>query len=296
MIINKSTFEFFPRRIRHLFNFDLRSDVSGKVLTVPLRSGSGLDSHWNRSWKTEVIKQLLSGESGAFIDIGANLGQTLIDHYVADTQTQYIGFEPNPICAYYLNELTRINGLSNHVIMPIGLAEKAQIASFFYRTDTPDDDSATLIEDLRPTWNLSKRYIPCYDFDQVSATLELTDISLIKIDVEGAELQVLKGMSNTIQNFRPIMLCEVLYADAAADASFNERRNSEMIQLFNELNYNVLQLIKTADDQKVTEAKKIEQFSNAVFSAETRPLCDYLFVPTEKTEQVLNRILPSKNS
>lgn len=291
MIINRLYFRYFPRQIRHLFNFHVKSEIEGKSIVAPLKTGRGLESFWRRSWKTEVIARLGKAEDAAFIDIGANLGQTLIDHYLADTETQYIGFEPNPHCVYYLTELIKANSLSRHTILPVGLANEAKIEPLYSRKGNSDDDSATLIEGLRPTWELASQYVPCYRFDDVCRTLELKKISLIKIDVEGFELEVIKGMQETIKNLKPVILCEVLFPDENADHSFNKSRNEQMIQILDDLNYKVLQLIKTPDDLRVIDAKLIEGFSNETFSEENRLLCDYLFVPAEEEKRVLEKLL-----
>lgn len=294
MIINRSTFRFFPYRIRHLFNFYVQSEIEGKPITSPLKMGRAIEGQWWRSWKTEAIERICKTADGAFIDIGANIGQTLVDHYLAETKTWYIGFEPNPHCVYYLTEIIKASSLSNYTVLPIGLGSETKIVPLYTRKDKSDDVSATLVADLRPTWELASQYVPCYRFDDVCQTLELESISLMKIDVEGFELEVLKGMQTTLKNLKPVILCEVLFADREADASFNESRNKEMIQLLKGLNYNVLQLIKSPDDVHVVGAKRIEAFSNETYNEETGLLCDYLFVPAEQEKRVVNLLLKNQ--
>ena len=58
------------------------------------------------NWKTDLIKRLVLPNDGAFIDVGANVGQTLLDTLNAHPMVQYIGFEPNPSCVFYLRTLT----------------------------------------------------------------------------------------------------------------------------------------------------------------------------------------------
>ncbi|MBD2434585.1 MULTISPECIES: hypothetical protein [Fischerella] len=46
--------------------------------------------HWQLTWKTETIRKLLPLKVGDFIDIGANIGQTLFDFLAVQHQCQYI--------------------------------------------------------------------------------------------------------------------------------------------------------------------------------------------------------------
>lgn len=287
MLISKSTLNFLPDRIQRLLDLNVQSKFNERTLTIPVKKGSGLtNARWSWSWKTEVIKRLCRTSGGSFIDVGANVGQTLIDHYLADTKTRYIGFEPNPACNYYLSELIKINSLSQYTLLPVGLASETKIVPLFTRKDTPDDDCATLISDLRPNLELASQFVPCYKFDEVCQTLGLQNISLIKIDVEGSELEVIKGMRASIETFQPAILCEVLFADLHADASANKSRNEELMRLLAEYDYRVLQLVKSPDDTGVTEAKPVEAFENLTYSAENKNLCDYLFVPAKSESRI----------
>lgn len=295
MKISNSLFNFLPPRVRHLFNVQVRSEAAGKPLIVPLQSGRKLDASWNQSWKTEVIERFCRTDVGAFIDIGANLGQTLIDHFAANVEVPYIGFEPNPFCVYYLTELIRINALVKHTIVPIGLSDQAKILPFYRRADVPEDDSATLIADLRPGWNLTTMYIPCYQFDDVCQSLKLDRISLIKIDVEGAELEVLQGMRETLKSFRCTVLCEVLFTDSDADPEFNRTKNEKIMRLLADFDYQVLQVVKSADNRHVVELNQIEAFETAFYSKQNMNLCDYLFVPAENRRRVADLLLAAND-
>ncbi|MDH8249875.1 FkbM family methyltransferase, partial [Klebsiella pneumoniae] len=64
----------------------------------------------------------------------------------------------------------------------------------------------------------------CYRFDDIRAALQIGKIGLLKIDVEGAELPVLRGMEASIVKDRPWILCEVLHRDFRAEASDHQLR------------------------------------------------------------------------
>ena len=46
-------------------------------------------------------------------------------------------------------------------------------------------------------------------FDHIFTNFAPDSLSLIKIDTEGAELDIIKGGMNTIQKYQPKMICEI---------------------------------------------------------------------------------------
>jgi hypothetical protein len=59
------------------------------------------------------------------------------------------------------------------------------------------------------------------------------DVSLIKIDVEGSEYDVIEGAQDTIKNERPIILCEHHRDLCSVDKLFS---------IINKINYNIIYL------------------------------------------------------
>lgn len=126
---------------------------------------------------------------GGVVDIGAFIG----DHteYYAERASHVFAFEPNADahdCLKY-NMYDKYNVTCIHV----ALGDKEGTASILENINA---GMASLIEG-----------------DQVRVcTLDsysLTDISFIKVDVEGCECEVLEGAKDTIRRCRPTMLIEV---------------------------------------------------------------------------------------
>jgi FkbM family methyltransferase len=250
---------------------------------------------WLPTWKTDLIKRLVSPDDGAFIDVGANVGQTLLDIFSSHPTVQYIGFEPNPACVFYLRTLIKLNEFNNCQLIPVGLTDETKCVPFYLSKDADASDTrATVLRDLRPNRSLYFNYIPCFRFDDLCATLDLKNIGFIKIDVEGAELETLIGMKTSLQKFRPNILCEVLFTDKDGDLSASKLRNQKLMTLLTQLDFGVFQLIKTEHSPQVMDVKRIEEFSSGYWTAETMDECDYLFIPKEKERQVLSLLLPAR--
>ena len=56
-------------------------------------------------WMNSVLKDVFKVCEGTFLDIGVNLGQTLLHVKTLEPARKYIGFEPNPTCCFYANSL-----------------------------------------------------------------------------------------------------------------------------------------------------------------------------------------------
>jgi len=67
--------------------------------------------------------------------------------------------------------------------------------------------------------------------------------SFLKIDVEGAELEVIEGLKNWINDHRPIMIAEVL-PTYTADNTFRIERQNRIAVLVSEMNFVILRKIE----------------------------------------------------
>ena len=146
------------------------------------------------------------------------------------------------------------------------------------------DACATVIDDLRPGRKYDVNSIECRKFDNILPELDINTISLIKIDVEGSELEVLQGMMATVEMFKPPILCEVLFTDRKADLLFMRDRNEVLVKLLDKWDYSIFQIIKNYNGSKVINFKKISSFTIEYWNLSNKDLCDYLFIPKEKEE------------
>jgi FkbM family methyltransferase len=243
--------------------------------------GSGTLLHWRPDWKSRLIDRHLTERPGVLIDVGANVGQTLLDYIASSSGAGYIGFEPNPCCADGVTAFIRNNALEDAALVPVGLSDRDHVARLYMRLGTSGADTgATLRQDLRPTRATETIFVPCFRFDGIAA--ELLDgrpVSIIKIDVEGAELQTLRGMREYLAAKRVPVICEVLHRAAAADAAAYARRSAMLMALLDEIGYWPFVIHKSADRAEVVDLERIDSFPLDAYSAETAELNDYIFMP-----------------
>jgi FkbM family methyltransferase len=274
-----------PFRLMQATQRPVRVDVRGRVLVTPADSMCGWSCfRWRPSWKSELIGKLLDIRQGAFVDVGAHAGETLLDLQSVAPARDYIGFEPNPECVYFLERVIAWNRLDRCKLIPVGLAARNEVLSLYCRSGVSADDCATLVQELRPGREYDVRRIPCFRFDDVWRDLGRPAIAAIKIDVEGAESQALSGMDEAVHRERPVIACEVLFADRNADFATYESRVGAISDRVASWKYSTFRIAHRAGDAVGLE--RLTRLPLGTYAAESADECDYLFVPEEQIGRV----------
>jgi hypothetical protein len=106
-------------------------------------------------------------------------------------------------------------------------------------------------------------------------------VSIIKIDVEGAELEVVKGLADTLMRYRPAIVCEVLptYSGADGRRAFRQPRIEALLGILRSLDYDVFRLMPTGE---AIPLSTIEPHSDGT-------LTNYAFVPSENSRLLMGQ-------
>ncbi|MHB1424126.1 MAG: FkbM family methyltransferase [Gemmataceae bacterium] len=158
---------------------------------------------------------------GVFVDVGANVGlHTLSIAAHVSEGGAVVAFEPHPVNHRLLVRNLEQNRLRHAVAENLGLAEA----------------EATLIGSARGeggNWSLASR--GDYRFEVRLVRLDdywrehpLPRLDLMKIDIEGAEVRMLRGARRTIERFQPLIVFEVC-------PSWLEKMRTSAAELFAEL-------------------------------------------------------------
>jgi FkbM family methyltransferase len=241
------------------------------TLRIPLQRG--LDHRVlkkdGEQWMNMLIETIARHEQGAFIDIGANAGQTLLKVKSLLPHMEYIGFEPNIYCAGYVSQIIQANCFENCVIFPIGLGDKDSIATLFCHNHS--DPKGTVIDNFRGREaTLLQQTVLIRDAGAFINSLNIDNIAMVKIDVEGYEAAVLSGMKSILQQQRPFIICEVLRTHGPHHPSYDFRRTSRGLceAVLHDSHYAIWTVTRRLTVEPV--ARLSDQFTN------------YIFVPQEK--------------
>lgn len=166
----------------------------------------------------ELIADALDERPGAFIDIGANIGQTMLKVLGVDPDRTYFGFEPQHACCHLIGTFLKDNHIKDFHILPLALSDDDRLAKFY--SNGAFDEMGSLIGDVQGRAYSTINYVQMRAGDAVLQELGCTDPAIIKIDVEGAELSVLKGLQKTLKNAQPILFFEVMPNFTGDDRAF----------------------------------------------------------------------------
>lgn len=184
------------------FSYAVDQFIVGIVYRI-LNNFLARDLFFTEAW---FIPYLATDKHEAFIDVGANVGFYTIR--MAKTAEHVFAFEPNPDAYRVLK--TKTQGLPNVTCFPYALGgEDTQVNLRLFNETTGSE-----IE--RESWSeikKSSKYIlvQCFTLDNLlrKNAFNKHKVGLIKIDVEGAEYEVLRGAKRFLASVRPRLLLEI---------------------------------------------------------------------------------------
>jgi len=196
-----------------------KETLFGKLLRVPLRLippatvvpimqgplrgtkwtvGSGTHGCWLGSYEHEKQKalqrELKAGD--VVYDVGANAGfYSLLASALVGQNGHVYSFEPSPDNVQALKKHLKMNHVANCTVVDAAVS-------------SVDGEAAFDVSGDRHTGHLAESgnvHVRTLTLDRLVLEDEVRPPSLMKIDIEGAEFDCLRGASGIIQKFRPVI-------------------------------------------------------------------------------------------
>jgi FkbM family methyltransferase len=151
---------------------------------------------------TSRLLDLILQEGMTFVDVGAHLGiHTLHGASRVGRSGAVIAFEPTPRVFGLLQKTVRLNGIDDVCkCMDIALSSSEGLATFH----TSDCYGHNSLYPLPAGEEKCELQVKTATLDNLLCEIQRLDV--VKIDVEGAELDVLEGMRHLLANHRDIIL------------------------------------------------------------------------------------------
>lgn len=158
----------------------------------------------------DFLLSCLQKQPGTFLDIGANVGIMAATVARANPAQKTVAFEPIPSTALRAMATFALNGLSNVDFYPLALGCSNETITFYDAPGHSDFSSAHPFDaTMGVIWKETE--VCCRTLDNLSSENSLGDVSVVKIDVEGHELDVLQGGKHFIEQRHPHLLFEYNY-------------------------------------------------------------------------------------
>jgi FkbM family methyltransferase len=190
-------------------------------------------------WELEVWQSISDGLSAGavFLDVGAHIGYYSLKASVRVGEGgKVISFEPNPRTLEQLRANIVASHAANVIVEPIAGTDSEQMLTLYDSTSEGNSGASSLA--LTNADELRRGVLPSYavrgrPIDQVVSELSLQRVDVIKVDVEGAEYLVLRGLRETLRRFHPKVVIEVVPFQLAAMNATAE----DLVSLMKELGY-----------------------------------------------------------
>lgn len=185
------------------------------IISGTLRLGFPWEKFMHKYFK------LYSDKNKVALDIGANIGTHSV--YLSDFFYEVHSFEPQIAVFKLLESNIKLNKCANIKAHNFGLGSSDKYEHLEkYDIEKPTNQGGIGID---KTGQSNGETITIKVLDK----LNLQNIGFIKIDVEGYELNVLKGSINTIKNNKPVIVIELNYK--------TKNNHKEIVELLESLGY-----------------------------------------------------------
>jgi FkbM family methyltransferase len=178
------------------------------ILRGPLRgkkwiAGSSVHGCWAGTYEVDILAAFASAitPGSCVYDIGANVGIfTLLASVTTGPAGKVYAFEPFPRNAHYLRRHIELNQLQNCCVLEVAASDAEGAQRFSTACEysmcrfSPDGDSA----------------VSCVTLDScIYGGEQLRPPDVVKMDVEGAELLVLRGATRALSEYHPSLFIEI---------------------------------------------------------------------------------------
>ena len=176
---------------------------------VILRKGSNDFSMFCLPREEEIVNYVKINDNETFVDVGANVGAYSLK-IASDYKSKgikVIAIEAHPANYKALCKNIDINKFTNIHAINKAVSDHKGIVTMYERKN---------LKRIIPEWytihetfsghQLDKRYSIEVESDTLDAILDNYKVDFIKIDIEGAEVEALKGATNTLDRLRKIIV------------------------------------------------------------------------------------------
>ena len=193
------------------------SEAKVRVLRGPIRGmkwlkGAGPNAYWVGTYEVTRLQEFANALKQGYIvyDVGANVGIYSLCASLGVGSSGYVyAFEPLERNLRYLRQHITLNNLQNCTVIASAVCDKEETLAFSAARWQPSMARLSADGEIK---------VPSTTLDIcIYGEKRLKSPNVIKIDVEGAELEVLSGATRAISEFHPMIFLEIHGAELHRD-------------------------------------------------------------------------------
>ena len=217
------------RYIKAVFLYRLKRKVQFPKAMLKLKGAkfvtreNSMDiAHLSNLYEGETTNLLLNLKPKTFIDVGTHVGRFSI--ILANRDSKVISIEPSKENFKQLTTNIKLNNLQDKIkAFNFGCSDKEGNKILYF---VPQNEGLTSLDEKEGS---RKEIIKVKRLDNVCKSINLNpkSIDVIKVDVEGFELNVLKGALNILKNGSPLLIIEIT----------DKKREKEIKEFLNKLGF-----------------------------------------------------------
>ncbi|MFO0840234.1 MAG: FkbM family methyltransferase [Phycisphaerae bacterium] len=222
-------------------SFTARSSIADVTLSAPRIDWVSLcfavRGFWE--WQNVVIANLACRPGDSIVEVGANIGtESVLYARIVGSRGRLTCFEPLPANAELLESNLRRNRLSQAVVLRNAVSDRAGTLRFAPPAGDDNSGMGRLVDGVQA--DTASIEVQCVTLDALRAVGDLAAPRLLVIDVQGAELAVLRGAERMLREDRPIVVVE---AEAGLLAEHGDAP-SDVFSHMKRLDYQTWQITK----------------------------------------------------
>jgi FkbM family methyltransferase len=220
------------------------ASVNLRIIQGPIKGkkwikGSGVNGYWLGSFELDKVRQFVEvlKKDQVVYDIGANVGYyTLLSSLHVGEKGHVYSFEPLPMNIYYLRRHIAMNQLQNVSVVEAAVSDSCDKVYF-------DEGPNRFMGKISSDGTIE---VQTFDLDSLSEQGRIDFPDVMKIDVEGAELSVLRGAKGIIHKSKPLIFL-------ATHESNNPGVHQGCITFLTKLGYEVVSAEQGLDIDETSE-------------------------------------------
>ncbi|MBU2564047.1 FkbM family methyltransferase [Patescibacteria group bacterium] len=196
-------------------------------------------------FETKIIKSVIKKDN-TVIDIGANIGYyTLLFAKLVGRNGKIIAFEPDPDNFFLLKKNVEINGYKNATLIQKAVSNKIGTTKLYLHKNDKKQHSIYNSNNSRKSIEIESTRADNYINEKVD---------LIKIDIEGAEGETIKGMKNLLKKNKKIKIITEFSPCSLENSSV---KSKEFLELLIGHNFKLYEINEPKKELKQTSPTKL---------------------------------------